>query len=346
MLLATWPEGTHKPAVPAPYAEEVWTGLEYMMASHLIARGLVDEGLTIVRAARARHDGSNRNPWNDIECGSYYARSLSSYALINAYLGLSFDARNGEIGIRPANGAHGTFPWSAGKGWGNVTVDGAGVSIEVLGGELNIASLSLPLLEGELTIDGVAVSREGALVRLGAPRRMQAGERLVVRCSGAPHAASKASGASGVNTEVQHGHPRMPGIFPVGYFPNLVKYQGGTGASGNITGTWPATTTARQGGAPALRLASAAPNRPGDCDFDTCQHVQRGRRGYSSRPPCSSHARRPPPGMSQGQTTIELPGPVSVARLVHRGSAAASGSRVVLTFPLRRPGRERATAGS
>jgi non-lysosomal glucosylceramidase len=205
LLLATWPEGTHKPAVPAPYAEEVWTGLEYMMASHLIARGLVDEGLTIVRAARARHDGSNRNPWNDIECGSYYARSLSSYALINAYLGLSFDARNGEIGIRPANGAHGTFPWSAGKGWGNVTVDGAGVSIEVLGGELNIASLSLPLLEGELTIDGVAVSREGALVRLRDSRRMQAGERLVVRRSGAPHAASKASGASGVNTEVQHG---------------------------------------------------------------------------------------------------------------------------------------------
>ena len=29
-----------KPAAPVPYSEEVWTGLEYMMASHLIARGL------------------------------------------------------------------------------------------------------------------------------------------------------------------------------------------------------------------------------------------------------------------------------------------------------------------
>ena len=67
--------------MPVPYSEEVWTGLEYMLASHLIARGLVEEGLTIVRAARARHDGSRRNPYNDIECGSYYARSLSSYAL-------------------------------------------------------------------------------------------------------------------------------------------------------------------------------------------------------------------------------------------------------------------------
>ena len=85
-----------------PYAEEVWTGLEYMLASHLIARGLVDEGLTIVRAARARHDGSRRNPWNEIECGSYYARSLSSYALVNAYHRADASTSGvGEIGFQP-----------------------------------------------------------------------------------------------------------------------------------------------------------------------------------------------------------------------------------------------------
>ena len=86
LLVCSWPEGSEEPATPVPYSEEVWTGLEYMLASHLIARGLVDEGLTIVRAARARHDGSRRNPFNDIECGSYYARSLSSYALAQRLL--------------------------------------------------------------------------------------------------------------------------------------------------------------------------------------------------------------------------------------------------------------------
>ena len=65
--------------VAAPYAEEVWTGIEYMSASHMIMRGLVEEGLDVVRAARNRHDGSRRNPWNDIECGSYYARSMSAW---------------------------------------------------------------------------------------------------------------------------------------------------------------------------------------------------------------------------------------------------------------------------
>ncbi len=198
LLLCTWPDGTHKPAVPAPYAEEVWTGLEYMMASHLIARGLVDEGLTIVRTARARHDGSNRNPWNDIECGSYYARSLSSYALLNAYIGLSFDARRGEIGVRPANGAQGRFPWSAGKGWGDVVVEGASVTIEVKGGELRVSSLSLPLLEGAVTVDGISARREGARVVLAMPRTLQAGDRLVVSGAGETAPAT-------ILMEAQHG---------------------------------------------------------------------------------------------------------------------------------------------
>ena len=40
--------------------------------------GLVDEGLEIVRAVRARHDGARRNPWNEVECGNHYARSLAT----------------------------------------------------------------------------------------------------------------------------------------------------------------------------------------------------------------------------------------------------------------------------
>ena len=64
LLLATWPEGTQKPAVPAPYSEEVWSGIEFASAAHMIARGLLEEGLSIVRASRARHDGRRRSPWN------------------------------------------------------------------------------------------------------------------------------------------------------------------------------------------------------------------------------------------------------------------------------------------
>ena len=118
------------------------------MASHLIRRGLVDEGLTVVRAARARHDGSRRNPWNDIECGSYYIRALSSYALVNAYSGLTFDQQSGEIGFKPARGGDGIYFWSAGRGWGTVQLNGSQMTLTVKGGELVVSRLRLPGLRG------------------------------------------------------------------------------------------------------------------------------------------------------------------------------------------------------
>ncbi len=180
LLLCTWPDGTTKPAVPVPYAEEVWSGLEYMMASHLIARGLVDEGLTIVRAARARHDGSRRNPWNDIECGSYYVRALSSYALINAYSGLSFDQRCDEIGFRPARTGDGIYFWSAGRGWGVVELKGSTVTLTVKGGELSVSRIRLPGLPGAATVEGQAAKRNGEVVLLDQRHTLQAGDFLVL----------------------------------------------------------------------------------------------------------------------------------------------------------------------
>jgi non-lysosomal glucosylceramidase len=180
LLNCTWPDGATQPALPVPYAEEVWTGLEYMLASHLIQRGLIDEGLMIVRAARTRHDGSRRNPWNDIECGSYYIRALSSYALINAYSGLTFDQRSGEIGFKPARTGDGTYFWSAGRGWGVIELRGSTVILAVKGGELVVSRLRLPGLLGTATVDGQAVKRDGDMVLLGKQRVLKAGDRLML----------------------------------------------------------------------------------------------------------------------------------------------------------------------
>jgi hypothetical protein len=180
LLVCSWPKGAEQPATPVPYSEEVWTGLEYMLASHLIARGLVDEGLTIVRAARARHDGSRRNPWNDIECGSHYARSLSSYALLNAWSGLSFDQRNDEIGFRPARAQDATYFWSAGRGWGEIEFRDRSATLTVRGGELAVSRLRLPTLPGRVTIDGMPAERDRDVVQLGARHVLGAGKQLVI----------------------------------------------------------------------------------------------------------------------------------------------------------------------
>jgi uncharacterized protein (DUF608 family) len=136
LLIATYPEGIRQPMVAAPYAEEVWTGIEYMSASHMIMHGLVKEGLDIVRAARDRHDGAARNPWNDIECGSYYARSMSAWQLVNACSGLEADFVAGTLSFAPKLEGDFRLFWSAGSAFGTLTRFGTETSIEVLGGTL------------------------------------------------------------------------------------------------------------------------------------------------------------------------------------------------------------------
>lgn len=100
LLLCTWPRGS-EPSLPFPYSNEVWTGIEYQVASHLILLNCVKEGLQIVRAARARYDGRVRNPFNEFECGSWYARALSSYGLLQSLTGARYDAVDKTLYLSP-----------------------------------------------------------------------------------------------------------------------------------------------------------------------------------------------------------------------------------------------------
>ena len=59
-------------------------------------------GLEIVRTCRARFDGRRRNPFNEYECGHWYARALSSYALLQAFSGARFDAVEKILYLKPA----------------------------------------------------------------------------------------------------------------------------------------------------------------------------------------------------------------------------------------------------
>ncbi|MFQ5791573.1 MAG: GH116 family glycosyl-hydrolase [Acidobacteriota bacterium] len=86
LLLCSWPRG-NRPLLPFVYSDEVWTGIEYQVAAHLIYEGFVDEGVNIVRAVRNRYDGERRNPWNEVECGNHYARALASWSVLLALSG-------------------------------------------------------------------------------------------------------------------------------------------------------------------------------------------------------------------------------------------------------------------
>ena len=84
------------------YSNEVWTGIEYQVASHMMRLGLVNEGLDVVRTCRDRYDGRVRNPFNEYECGHWYARAMSSYALLFGLSGARYDAVEKVFYIEPS----------------------------------------------------------------------------------------------------------------------------------------------------------------------------------------------------------------------------------------------------
>ncbi len=141
LLICTWPQGA-KPAVPLTYATECMTGFEYQAACHMIQEGLLEEGLSVVRQVRDRYDGRKRNPWNEMECGSNYARSMASYSLLPALSGFSYDMGKGYIGFDPQiNADDFRCFWSLGTGWGRFSRDTDGLELTVLAGELRLTSL-------------------------------------------------------------------------------------------------------------------------------------------------------------------------------------------------------------
>ena len=143
LLLCTWPRG-NKPTLPFVYSDEVWTGIEYQVASHLIAEEFVTEGLTIVKAVRSRYDGRVRNPWNEYECGNYYARAMSSYALLAALSGFRYSAVQRTLWFGPKLTARPfkTF-FSCATGFGTIALDSQSLRIDLLEGQLAVEKLVL-----------------------------------------------------------------------------------------------------------------------------------------------------------------------------------------------------------
>jgi len=195
LLLCTWPNGD-RPAFPFPYSDEVWCGIEYQVSSHMIYEGLVDEGLCIVRGVRERHDGVKRNPWNEFECGSHYARSMAAWSVLTALAGFSYDVPHRSIGFAPRLNEEDfrTF-WSVGTGWGmyhqSVSKKRAKATLAVAAGQLELKTLKLGAMEdagkARVELNGkrikakVQATPAGVSVQFEKALRLEEGAELYVR---------------------------------------------------------------------------------------------------------------------------------------------------------------------
>ena len=159
LLLCSWPEGD-EPSLPFVYSNEVWTGIEYQVASHLMIAGEVDKGLDIVKAARKRYDGRVRNPFNEYECGHWYARAMSSYGLLQGLTGMQYDAVDKSMEIDSKVGDNFRSFFSTQSGWGNLEFEENKIILKVAYGYLDLKELSFTHEKNFSAINKISVGSE------------------------------------------------------------------------------------------------------------------------------------------------------------------------------------------
>lgn len=153
-VICSYPEGARVPRIPISYCEECMTGFEYALGGLMLAEGRRAEGEAIVSAVRDRYDGVRRNPWNEIECGSNYVRSMAAFALLPLCAGMQYDARRAYLGFAPIMAGDGRYFFSAAEGYGTVEYNQGTVTLTLLGGRLSLAAFSVGRAIASLTVDG------------------------------------------------------------------------------------------------------------------------------------------------------------------------------------------------
>jgi uncharacterized protein (DUF608 family) len=141
LLLCTWPKGGQL-SLPFVYSNEVWTGIEYQAAAHMMMKGMVEQGLEVVRAVRDRYDGQYRNPFNEYECGHWYARAMSSYALLQGMSGARYDAVTKTLHLTPTTSGDFRCFLATATGYGSVGVRSGKPFVEVRSGAIEVREIA------------------------------------------------------------------------------------------------------------------------------------------------------------------------------------------------------------
>lgn len=180
------------------YFNECMNGFEYQAAAHMIAEGMLDEGLAIVRTLHERYAPEKRNPFNEIECGDHYARSMAAYGAFLTICGYRYHGPKGEMGFAPKLAPENfRAPFTAAKGWGtfNQTIRGSRMEakLRVRHGEVTLRALSLESPKGSrpmrvsCTLGGRAVAAvmavDGSDLRLAFESGVRIGEGEELRAS-------------------------------------------------------------------------------------------------------------------------------------------------------------------
>ena len=199
LIMCTWPKGDAQRVQTGFdfYFNECMNGFEYQAAGHMIWEGLPMEGLAVTRAIHDRYHPSRRNPWNEIECGDHYARSMAGYGVFIAASGFEYHGPHGHIGFSPRlTPDNFKCAFTSAEGWGSFsqkTAQGRTTGeLAVRWGKLRVRTLALAAAGAkavQVTLNGKALAAthnlEGSrlLITLNAPANLSADDKLEVTVS-------------------------------------------------------------------------------------------------------------------------------------------------------------------
>lgn len=167
LLNCTWPISEHLNENAVRYRNEVWTGIEYQVATNMIYDGMLAEGLSIVKGIHERYSPEKHNPWNEIECGDHYARALASWGILRALEDYFYEGAKGVMKFSPCiNTKNFSGFFTAAEGWGNISQKISGAKqynrVIVDYGRLYLNELEIDVLTNgkkvEVTINGTPVN--------------------------------------------------------------------------------------------------------------------------------------------------------------------------------------------
>lgn len=200
LITCTWPKGDYL-AEGTMYREEVWTGIEYQVAGHMIREGMVEEGLAMCRAVHDRYHPDLFNPYNEVECGDHYARAMASWGVYLSLAGFDYHGPKGHLAFAPRiTPGHFRMAFTAAEGWGTFEQKRDGKkqnhAIAIHWGQLRLTSLSFELpdntkrakvaveLDGK-SIEATTACKDGYLsVTFKKPVVIKSGQTLSVAASG------------------------------------------------------------------------------------------------------------------------------------------------------------------
>ncbi|MBI4328216.1 MAG: hypothetical protein HY674_23550, partial [Chloroflexi bacterium] len=94
-----------------------------------------------VRLCRDRYDGRVRNPFNEYECGHWYARAMSSYGLLQGLTGARYDAVEKVLYLEPTVSGDFRSFFATAAGYGTVGVKNGKPFVDVKSGKIEIKEI-------------------------------------------------------------------------------------------------------------------------------------------------------------------------------------------------------------